>query len=296
MRLTRRSLLGAFAGAAWARSPRLRYCVCNETFAGSAFPEACRLARSTGYSGLEIAPDTLAPDPASISTAQAREYRRIMASEGVEYAGLHALVTPRSGLHLTTPDDQLRRRSWEYMRRLIDLATALGDKPVMVLGSGRPRAAVAGSTPADARARLRDGLAAVSPAAQQSGALILIEPLSPQFTNVVNTLAEAVALVREIGSPAVSSMFDTHNTVAETERHDALIRKYSAYIRHVHVNELDGRHPGTGGYDFALLLRALRAIDYRGWVSLEVFDFRPSGEQVARDAMTYLRRFEGKGR
>ena len=87
-------------------------------------------------------------------------------------------------------------------------------------------------------------------------------------------------------------MFDTHNAVNESEPHDTLIRKYARYLRHVHVNEMDGRHPGTGSYDFGLVLRALREIGYGGWVSLEVFQFKPSGEQVARESAALLRRLE----
>jgi sugar phosphate isomerase/epimerase len=122
--------------------------------------------------------------------------------------------------------------------------------------------------------------------------MLLLEPLSPQFTNVVNTVADAVALVREIQSPAVSSMFDTHNTIAETDPHDEVIRRNIRHIRHVHLNEMDGRHPGTGRYDFARVLRALREVSYDGWLSVEFFQFKPSGETIAREAMATLHRIE----
>jgi sugar phosphate isomerase/epimerase len=85
-------------------------------------------------------------------------------------------------------------------------------------------------------------------------------------------------------------MFDTHNTVAETLPHDQLIRKYAKHIRHVHLNEMDGRHPGTGKYDFELVLNTLRDIRYTGWISLEVFQFEPSGQVVAKETMALLRR------
>src|SRR6267378_3210241 len=49
-------------------------------------------------------------------------------------------------------------------------------------------------------------------------------------------------------SPTVRTMFDSHNAVDETEPHAALIDHYCDYIRHIHVNETDGRHPGTGDY------------------------------------------------
>lgn len=294
MTCTRRAVLSGIGLAAFARTQPFRFSVCNETFEGSSFAAACRLAKSTGYAGLEIAPVTLAADPVSLPPAKRREYRRAMESEGLRYVGLHSLLSAPAGLHLTTGDDAVRTRSWTFFRRLIDLAADLGDKPVLVLGSGKQRASVGAGAVTDTRNRLRDGLASVADHAKQRGAVLLLEPLSPPFTDVVNTVGEAVAMVREIGSPAVRSMLDTRHAAAEAEPHDQVIRKYAQYIRHVHVNELDGRQPGTGSYDFELLLRTLNEIGYAGWISLEVFQFKPSGKVVAAEARMYMRRIEDK--
>ncbi len=87
-------------------------------------------------------------------------------------------------------------------------------------------------------------------------------------------------------------MFDTHNAVAERMPHGELIKKHADLIRHVHINEMDGRHPGTGTYDFSVPLQALKDVGYRGWLSLEVFQFEPSGEEIARLSSAYLRRVE----
>ena len=161
-----------------------------------------------------------------------------------------------------------------------------------MLGSSKQRSAAKGESVDDALKRLRDGLAESAPHAQERGVLLLAEPLAPHLSNVLTSLGQAVELVRSIDHPFVKTMFDTHNAVRETEPHDALIRKYATYIRHVHVNEMDGRHPGTGSYDFGLLLRALHQIGYDGWISLEVFQFKPSGEQVARESAALLRKLE----
>jgi D-psicose/D-tagatose/L-ribulose 3-epimerase len=292
MILTRRAALSSLALAALG-SPepyRYRFSICNETFHGKSFAETCRLANRTGYQGLEIAPATLSGDPASVPAAQRADFRQQIKDSGLQYVGLHALVSVPPGLHLTTPADAVRARSWQYFRRLIDLSADLGNNGVMVLGSGKQRSAVDGSTVADAGKRLRDGLAEIAPHAGERGVLVLLEPLSPQFTNVVNTLAEAWEVVQEVGSAHVDLMFDTHNTVAETLPHDQLIRKYVRHIRHVHLNEMDGRQPGTGKYDFALVLRTLREVGYTGWISLEVFQFQPSGEVIAKETMALLRR------
>jgi sugar phosphate isomerase/epimerase len=106
---------------------------------------------------------------------------------------------------------------------------------------------------------------------------------------LVNTLGEAVSLVKEIDSPAVQTMFDTHNSVAERLPHGDLIKKYSRHIYHIHLNEMDGRHPGTGTYDFRTVLQALKEISYSRWLSVEVFDFSLGGERIAREAAEFIR-------
>ena len=60
-------------------------------------------------------------------------------------------------------------------------------------------------------------------------------------------------------------------------------------IRHIHVNEMDGSYPRPGGgHDFQPVLRVLRDRGYRGWVSMEVFDFQPGAEKIVTEAGAYL--------
>jgi sugar phosphate isomerase/epimerase len=117
-----------------------------------------------------------------------------------------------------------------------------------------------------------------------------MEPLAPQLCNIVNTLAEAMAIVRAVNSPAVQTIFDTHNTAAEKRPMDELIREYLPWIRHVHLNEMDGQRPGAGNFPFGPVLETLRKAGYAGWLSVEVFDFKPDGETVARLALEHLRK------
>ena len=130
---------------------------------------------------------------------------------------------------------------------------------------------------------------ALAPIAHARGVVVLLEPLAPSNADVVNTVAEAVGMVARIGNAGLATMFDTHNAAAEKEPHAAVIEKYLRYIRHVHVNEMDGRHPGTGNYDFASLLHTLKRLNYQRWISVEVFDFTAGGDTIARESMHALR-------
>jgi len=96
--------------------------------------------------------------------------------------------------------------------------------------------------------------------------------------------------VRQINSPAVQTMFDTHNATDETDPHQDVVDRFFDMIRHIHVNEMDGRHPGTGDYDFKPILQTLGRRGYKGYISLEVFDFKPGAEKIATDSLRFLER------
>lgn len=264
--------------------------MCNEAFKERPFVEQCRTLRAAGYDGIEIAPFTLTANPLDISAADRRECRDIMAGEGLEFAGLHWLLVTPLNVHVTTPDAAHRERSWQYVWNLVDLCADLGENGVMVFGSPDQRKTTGGATEAEATRYFIDGLARIAPHAQDCGVTVLVEPLPRILANVVRTIDEATKVIAEIGNPAIQTMFDVHNTADETEPHEALIRKHGSQIRHVHVNEMDGGCPGRGDYDFKPMFRALDGIGYKGWVSLEVFDFKSDPDQIAKDSITYLKK------
>lgn len=265
-----------------------RHSICNEAFEKWPFADACKAIRKIGYTGIEIAPFTLAERPGDVSAAQRGEYRDIMRNEGLAFVGLHWLMISPKGLHVTGPDTDLRRRSWDHIRDLIDLCADLGPDGVMVFGSPKQRSTTGGLSRAEATRNYIDGLAGIAPHAVQRGVTVLVEALPANQSDVVQTLAEAAGIVREIASPAIRTMFDVHNAVDETETHAGLVDRYFEVIRHVHVNELDGRYCGTGGYDFGPVLEVLARRGYRGWISLEAFDFTPGPERLAEESLRHL--------
>ena len=265
-----------------------RHSTCNEAFEKWAFEDACRAIRKAGYTGIEIAPFTLAESPAGVDAARRRELRDIMASEGLAFVGLHWLMVSPKGLHVTAPDAALRRRGWEHIFQLVDLCADLGPDGVMVFGSPKQRSTTGGATREEATRHFVEGLAGVAPHACARGVTILVEALPANQADVVLTLEEAAGIVREIASPAVRTMFDVHNAIDEAEPHAALVDRYFDLIRHVHVNELDGRHCGAGDYDYKPVLEALRRRGYAGWISLEAFDFSYGAEELITQSLRHL--------
>ena len=219
----------------------------------------------------------------------------VMKNAGLECVGLHWLLAPPpKGLHFTTPDPGVRRKTVAYLDTLIDFCGDLGGS-YMIFGSPKQRD-TKGIPVEQAKKYFAEGLTAVADHAQQRSIEILVEPLGKRTTDVVNTLAEASQLAEQVNHPAIQMMFDFNNTVDETEPFDVLLRKYHKNIHHVHVQEMGGKHLGTGNAvnDYVKAFQVLKDLQYNHWISLEVFDFSPGGRTIAAESMNTLKQIEGK--
>lgn len=271
----------------------MKYSLCNELFGKMPILDSARIAAAEGFSGLEIAPYTVFGDfsPAAFRSGS-RSLREAFAQTGLAFAGFHWLLLGPEGLHATTADAAVRRKTWDHVRRLLDASGELGGG-VLIFGSPRQRSSTGGRTASEATATLTEELAAIGPYAAERASKILIEALSSDQSDVVNTLAEAERLVAAVNSPGVGGMFDFHNTGDETAAWDALIRAHRNLIAHVHVNEPDGSAPRRGGADFRPGFGALRETGYAGWISVEIFSEPPDPAATIRESMALFRSLEG---
>ena len=269
----------------------MKISLCNEVLAPLEFGDQCELAARLGYDGLEIAPFTLAESPDRITADEAREFRATVASNGLVVTGLHWLLVRPSGLSVTDPDAGVRRRTLDVVTRLIGLCAELGGK-VLVHGSPKQRAVASGETLDVATRRLRDFLAQAAEIAVRHGVVYCIEPLAPSETDVVNTLEEAAALVREIDSPGLRTMIDC-SAAGATEALDVaeLIDRWlpTGLVAHVQANDPNRRAPGQGELRFGPILDALARRGYDGTLAVEPFDYVPDGPGCAAWSIAYLR-------
>src|SRR5438067_11575438 len=91
-----------------------RYAICNETFEGWDHARVCRFVAEVGYTGLELAPFTLAPRITDVTADQRRTLRRQAEDAGLTIFGLHWLLAKTEGLQITSPDEAVGRRPADY--------------------------------------------------------------------------------------------------------------------------------------------------------------------------------------
>ncbi|MBI5275377.1 MAG: sugar phosphate isomerase/epimerase [Burkholderiales bacterium] len=273
----------------------MKIALCNEVLQPLAFDQQCHVAAALGYDGLEVAPFTLAPDPMALSDADAAVYRRMAKDQGLEICGLHWLLVAPAGLSIVADDAALRERTVAVMERLVDLCAVLGGQ-YLVHGSPKQRSVPPGVSREAAWSRARDCFARTAKRAEAAGVTYCVEPLAPRETDFINTVAEAVRMVREVASPALRTMIDCSAAgAAEAEPVHELLARWmpTGLIAHVQVNDPNRRGPGQGELAFAPIMDTLLWMErdghYRGWVAVEPFDYQPDGAGSAARAIGYLR-------
>ncbi len=256
--------------------------ICNEMWKGEPLERVFETAKRIGYDGVELAPFTLGPSAAEVPQDRRREILRALQDSGLQMPALHWLFVGPEGLHLTSPDAAVRRRSTDYLRALIDLCADLGGS-LLVHGSPKQRSYEAPDTFEDANKRAQDVIHGVIPDLKARRVVWCFEALSPKETNFVNTAEQALAFVEQIGEPeAVGIMLDVKAMSFMPGGPLETLRRFGDQARHLHVNTPEGKGPGMAEYDFAAVLAAARTGGYKGWVSAEPFDYTPDPETVAR--------------
>ncbi len=266
----------------------MKFAICNETFQGWDWERTCAFVAAEGYDGIEIAPFTLAEDARTLMPGARRSIRQVAVDAGLEVVGLHWLLVSPKGLSVTTLDDAVRTDTIDYLLALTDLCAELGGR-VMVFGSPKQRSIPEGVSRADNAARFLDAVRPALDRAQQAGITLCLEPLPPPEADFLLTLAEARDLLTQLDHPAARTIFDVKSASSEGKPLGDLVREFAPLIAHVHANDANRRGPGFGETDFRPVLGALGEIPYPGYVSVEVFDYSPDPETIARESLRYLK-------
>lgn len=265
----------------------MKFAICQELFEGWDWERQCQFIAEVGYTGIELAPFTLADRISEVSPERRKELRRQAESHGLTIVGLHWLLAKTTGLHLTAFDPRTRNEAAKYLRELAQACADLGGS-TLVFGSPAQRSLERGMNRDQAMANATEVFCAVMPIFADCGVTLCIEPLTPNETDFLNTCADARKLIEMVDHPNFQLIQDVKAMLSESTPIPQLIADYTDVTRHFHVNDDNLLGPGMGPTDYRPIFQALLDSKYNHWVSVEVFDYRPGAEHIAQESLRYM--------
>lgn len=271
----------------------MKFAICNETFQDWDFPRAFSHARECGYTGIEIAPFTIAHSAYDIAPAKREEIRSQVDDAGLECVGLHWLLAKTEGYYLTSPDEKVRNATGDYLAELARLCRDLDGK-VMVLGSPQQRNLLPGVSHDEAMDYAAETIRRAMPVLEEGGVTLALEPLATAEGDFLNTAELGIELARKVDSPNCRLHLDVKAMSSEEKSIPSIIRDSVDWLAHFHANDPNLLGPGMGEVAFEPIFEALKEVNYDGWVSVEVFDYAPGIETICEESIAYMKAVNGR--
>lgn len=272
----------------------MKYAFCNEMFGEEPFHKVWPQVAELGYTGVEIAPFTLwrEDEPFDVRAVPAfmrQHIVQIAADAGLEIVGLHWLLAKTAGYYLTSPQAAVRTATADYLIAIAELCADLGGK-VLVLGSPQQRNLLPGVGYDDAEQYAAEVLQAVMPTCEELGVTIALEPLGPTEGDFLLTAEAGIRLAKLVSSPNCRLHLDVKAMSSEKHAIPVIVAGSRDWLAHFHANDPNLLGPGMGDVEYGAIIKALRDIEYEGWVSVEVFKYEPSPLEIARSSIEYMQK------
>jgi sugar phosphate isomerase/epimerase len=121
--------------------------------------------------------------------------------------------------------------------------------------------------------------------AEAVGVPLLVEP-EPDL--LIETADQYLEFAAKLQSPMLGLNFDIGHFYCVKDDPAATVYKLKEHIRHVHLEDIAATRvhhhliPGEGVIDFVDVLKALKAVNYTGWVTIELYTCHESPADAAR--------------
>jgi sugar phosphate isomerase/epimerase len=257
------------------------------------FPEAARRLAAIGYAGVEIMADVPHAWPACLLEDQKQAIREALAANRLGVSNVNAFMMnaisdPRQRYWHPSwiePDRHYRQIRIDHTVRSLSLARELGGSCITTEPGGPVEP---GGSWGAALKVFVEGLKPVAEHAEKEGVLLLVEP-EPGL--LIEKADQFLELMQHVDSPAVGLNFDIGHFYCVGDDPPATVHRLAPYIRHFHLEDIAATRvhhhliPGEGAIDFAATLRAIRAINYQGWITIELYPYVDDPDHAARTAL-----------
>jgi sugar phosphate isomerase/epimerase len=247
--------------------------------------DAFSKSKELGFDGVEIFPRSASElDVAAVSRLMDRHALRVAAvGTGAGWV-VHKLM-------LTHSEPSVRRKARDFIKSIIEVAGQFAAPAIIGSMQGRWDGPVVRE---QALEYLGNALEELGKHASGYGVPLLYEPLNRYETNLFNRLGETTAWLRGRALPHVRILADLFHMNIEEANSAAALREAGALIGHVHFADSNRQAIGMGQTAVEPIVEALRAMNYAGYLSAEIFPL-PDPLSAARQTISAFRKYTATG-
>lgn len=139
---------------------------------------------------------------------------------------------------------------------------------------------------------LIEGLLRISEAAEKHEVVMFLEPLNRYEDHMVNTLGQAVDIIKSVGSPYVKIMGDLFHMSIEEGDIAGSLKKFGQHIAHIHLADSNRMQPGKGHTDFGRIFASLDKIGFSGFCAFECGFQGINREADIKESLDFLKNLE----
>lgn len=264
--------------------------------------EAVRHIAQIGYGGVEIMADAPHMRPDRFTNAQVQELRNLIDGLGLKVSNVNAFTgfcfDGGDTYHPTwvEPGKAARRQRIEHTRRAIEMTAMLGCNHISL----QPAGPYQGRNVDELYEIFAEGLAECVPMAKACGVSLGVEP-EPGLLIERSDQYDRLKQGWFKNEPAITMNCDLGHLYCVREDPASIVRSHISQIRHLHLEDIDKdrihQHliPGQGVMDFPGIFKAIDESGYQGMVTVELYPYTSTAEQVARRAFEHLKGFLTEG-
>lgn len=274
---------------------RSQLCFSTNAFKQTTLEDAIRTIASIGYAGVEVMADKPHMRPDHFTDTQARDLRRLIDDLGLKVSNVNAFTGfcfPDGDTYHPTwvePDAAKRQQRIDHTLRAIDLTAMIGGHDISL----QPAGPYMGRDVDALYDLFAEGLSKCVEHARSAAVSLNVEP-EPGLLIERSDQFDRLKHGYFADEPVIQMNGDLGHLYCVREDPASVVRSHRQVLRHVHLEDITAERvhqhlvPGEGVMDFPAIFRALDDIGYRGFITVELYPYTSSAEQVARRAFEHL--------
>ena len=247
------------------------------------FVENISILADIGYDGVEVS--TCKPLNIDLKMLD-----RETSSRKLEIAAIHtAAIGFQDKLWLCHKDESIRGEALERLKQAIDVAAHFSVD--VLVGSFRGK--LGDEIPREiSEAWMLDAFKKSSEYAADRGSKVLFEPQAKFSVDFGFTAQDGVNFAKKLDSPGFGIMLDTFHMNIEDASFAKSIFEAREHLSYLQISDSNRLYPGAGHINFGEIVNALKGIDFRGFMSMQILR-EPNYYDAAKLGLMHMRSLTG---